>query len=165
MKSLLIGINAKYIHPNLAIRLLKANTSYSVDIKEYTIKDSAQAIISYIKDNGYDFVGFSCYIWNIEIIKEILKKLKNNNITIMLGGPEVSYNASYYLDNDMADYVIKNEGEEAFDLLLKYLDGKCSLNDIPNLYYKNGFTFDKLVDINNIKMAYNLLDDVKNKIV
>ena len=37
MKSLLIGINAKYIHPNLAIRLLKMNTSYDVDIKEFTI--------------------------------------------------------------------------------------------------------------------------------
>ena len=35
MKTLLIGINAKYIHPNLAIRLLKKNTKYPVDIKEF----------------------------------------------------------------------------------------------------------------------------------
>ena len=39
MKALLIGINAKYIHPNLAIRLLKKNTTCECDIKEYTIKD------------------------------------------------------------------------------------------------------------------------------
>ena len=38
MKTLLLGINAKYIHPNLAIRLLKANTKYQTDIKELTIK-------------------------------------------------------------------------------------------------------------------------------
>ena len=35
MKALLLGINSKYIHPNLAIRLLKANCDFNVDIKEY----------------------------------------------------------------------------------------------------------------------------------
>ena len=68
MKSLLIGINAKYIHPNLAIRLLKKNTSYEVDIIEFTIKDSIENIYNYIKENNYKTVGFSCYIWNIEFI-------------------------------------------------------------------------------------------------
>ena len=120
MKSLLIGINAKYIHPNLAIRLLKKNTSYDVDIKEFTIKDNIDNIYDFIIDNKYDTVGFSCYIWNIEFIKELLNKLKDNDITIILGGPEVSYNAIYYLENDLCDYVIKDEGEEAFHLLLSY---------------------------------------------
>ena len=46
MKTLLIGINSKYIHPNMAIRLLKANTDYDVDIKEFNIKDSANDIIN-----------------------------------------------------------------------------------------------------------------------
>lgn len=165
MKTLLIGINAKYIHPNLAIRLLKKNTNYDVDIKEFTIKDSIDSIIEYIIINNYQIVGFSCYIWNIEYVKEILNKLKNKDITIILGGPEVSYNAYYYLENDMCDYVIKNEGEEAFDLLLQYLNNKIEINKIPNLYYKNNFTFDKLVDINKTKMAYDLLDDVANKII
>lgn len=165
MKTLLIGINAKYIHPNLAIRLLKKNTNYDTDIKEFTIKDSIDSIIEYILINNYSIVAFSCYIWNIEFIKEILNKLKNKQLTIILGGPEVSYNAFYYLENDLCDYVIKNEGEEAFDLLLKHIDNKYEIDKIPNLYYKNRFTFDKLVDIDKIKMAYDLLDDVKNKIV
>ena len=142
MKVLLVGINAKYIHPNLAIRLLKKNTSYDVDIKEFTIKDNLENIVSYLLN--YEIIGFSCYIWNINLIKEILPLLKGK--TIILGGPEVSYNASYYLDNNLCDYVIKNEGEEAFDMLLKYLDNKCQINEIPNLYHKNGFTFDKLVE-------------------
>lgn len=165
MKTLLIGINAKYIHPNLAIRLLKRNTEYDTDIKEFTIKDSKESIIEYILENNYSIVAFSCYIWNIQFIKEILNKLKSTNITIILGGPEVSYNAQYYLENDLCDFVIKNEGEEAFDLLLKHIDNKYEIEKIPNLYYKNNFTFDKLVDINKIKMAYDLLDDVENKIV
>lgn len=165
MKTLLLAVNAKYIHPNLGIRLLKKNTDYDVDIKEFTIKDSASEMVDFIIDNEYKFVGFSCYIWNIEIIKEVLTRLKEHNINIMLGGPEVSYNAIYYLENDLADFVIKNEGEEAFDLLLKYLDNKCEISEVPNLYYKGGYTFDKLVDLEKTKMAYDLLDDVQNKIV
>ena len=162
MKAILVGINSKYIHPNLAIRLLKKNTDYPVYLKEFTIKDELTKIIEYLKD--YEIIAFSCYIWNIELIKKILPFLVKNH-TIILGGPEVSYNANYYLENDLAHYVIKNEGEEAFDLLLKYLDGKITIDKVPNLYHKNGFTFDKLVDISKIKMAYDLLDDVKNKIV
>lgn len=165
MKTLLIGINAKYIHPNLAIRLLKKNTRYDVDIKEFTIKENIKDIIDYILTNKYDTVAFSCYIWNIEIIKNILNLLKDKQLVIILGGPEVSYNAYYYLENNLASYIIKNEGEEAFDLLLHYLDGKCQLDEVPNLYYKGGYTFDKYVDINNIKPAYDLLDDMQNKIV
>ncbi len=165
MKTLLMGINAKYIHPNLAIRLLKANTTYDVDIIEFNIKDSCQKIIDYVCDNHYTVLGLSCYIWNIEIIKQILLQLKGKEITIILGGPEVSYNANYYLENDLCDYVIKNEGEESFQLLLDYLNGKHDLYSIPNLYYKGCFTFDKLVDIKSAKMAYNLLDDVENQIV
>ena len=165
MKTLLIGINAKYIHPNLAIRLLKANTSYDVDIIEFNIKDSTEKMLNYILINNYDVVGISCYIWNIVIIKEILLTLRKHNITVILGGPEVSYNANYYIDNNLCDYVIKNEGEEAFDLLLKHLDKKVVLKEIPNLYSKEGFTFDKLVDISKTKMAYDLLGDLTNQII
>ena len=165
MKTLLIGLNSKYIHPNIAIRLLKANTSYNVDIVEFNIKDDIKNIYEYIITNDYTVVGFSCYIWNIEMIKGLLLMLKDSNITIILGGPEVSYNAEYYINNNLCHYVIKNEGEESFDLLLKYLDNKIELNSVPNLYSKDGFTFDKLVDISNTKMAYDLLDDLENQII
>ena len=165
MKTLLLGINSKYIHPNMAIRLLKVNCDYDVSLKEFNIKDKVNDIYDYIINNNYEVIGISCYIWNIELVKELLSLLKNNNLTIILGGPEVSYNASYYLDNDLCNYVIKNEGEEAFNLLLHYLNKEISLNEIPNLYYKGGFTFDKLVDLSKTKMAYHLLDDLNNKII
>ena len=164
MKSLLIGINSKYIHPNIAIRLLKANCDYEVDLKEFNIKDKVEDIFEYIINNQYDVVGISCYIWNIELIKKLLPMLRKYNINIILGGPEVSYNAAYYLDNGLCDYVIKNEGEEAFNLILHHLDNKISLDKIPNLYHKDGFTYDKLVDISKTKMAYHLLDDIENRL-
>ena len=165
MKTLLLGINSKYIHPNMAIRLLKVNCDYDVSLKEFNIKDKVNDIYDYIINNNYEVIGISCYIWNIELVKELLSLLKNHNLTIILGGPEVSYNASYYLDNDLCNYVIKNEGEETFNLLLHYLNKEINLNEIPNLYYKGGFTFDKLVDLSKTKMAYHLLDDLNNKII
>lgn len=164
MKTLLIGINAKYIHPNLAIRLLKANTEEECEIKEFNIKDSYEKIYKSISE--YDVLAFSCYIWNIELIKKILLEAKKDNKIIILGGPEVSYNAEFYLKNNLADYVIKNEGEEAFDLLLQKINGKnIDIDSIPNLYYENKYTFDKYVDLNTKKMAYDLLDDIENQIV
>src|SRR5690554_1969060 len=104
MKTVLIGINAKYIHTNLAIRLLKVNCDYPVDIKEFTIKDDPEKVLEYLKD--YDLVGFSCYIWNIEYIKPLLKRI-NKKIKVLLGGPEVSFNPKEYLDNFNCTYVIK----------------------------------------------------------
>lgn len=160
MRIALVGINAKYIHPNLAIRLLMCNTSFPVDLKEYTIKDNIDKII--IELQNYDVIAFSCYIWNIKYIKEISLKLKEK--TIIFGGPEVSYNPFSYIPK-YASFVIKNEGEEAFDSLLKYLDGKMELLCVPNLYFNHGFTFDKYVDLDKIKLAYDLLDDVSNCIV
>ena len=165
MKTLLLGINSKYIHPNIAIRLLKANCDFEVDLKEFNIKDKVETIYEFIINNDYDVLGVSCYIWNIELVNVLLPLLRKHNIKIILGGPEVSYNALFYLENNLCDFVIKNEGEEAFNLILHYLDGKVKLEDIPNLYHKNGFTFDKLVDISKTKMAYHLLDDIQNKII
>ncbi len=164
MKTVLVAINAKYIHPNLAIRLLKKNTSYPCDILEYTIKDTINSITDTLLN--YDIIAFSVYIWNVNFIIEILSILKLHNKTIILGGPEVSYNAMYYISNSLAKFVIKNEGEETFNLLLHQLYNNIfDYNSIPNLYYENKYTFDKLVDLNKLKMAYDLYDDVENKII
>ena len=100
MKTLLLGINSKYIHPNVAIRLLKVNCDSDVDLKEFNIKDNVNDISEYILTNNYEVVGISCYIWNIELVKQLLDILRKHNVIVILGGPEVSYNASYYLDNN-----------------------------------------------------------------
>lgn len=166
MKTLLLAINSKYIHPNLAVRLLSENTAFSVDIKEFTIKDAPENIIGFVNDYKPDVLGVSCYIWNIEIVREILPKFSSK--TIILGGPEVSYNPEFYLENGLADYVIKNEGEEAFDRLLGCINGASGIESVPNLYYlKNGvttFTFDKNVDVSELRPAYDAYDDVSHKI-
>ena len=62
MKTLLLAVNAKYIHPNLGIRLLKKNTDYDVDIKEFTIKDSVSEMVDFIIDNKYILYTNSCIL-------------------------------------------------------------------------------------------------------
>ena len=126
MKTLLIGINSKYIHPALSIYQLAYNTTYPVTIKEFTIKDSIEKISNYIIDEKPDLVGFSVYIWNINIVKEIIKIIKNKNVKILLGGPEVSFNESDYILNNNVDFVINNEGEESFHLFCVRIGNKPS---------------------------------------
>ncbi|MDA3931993.1 MAG: DUF4080 domain-containing protein, partial [Tenericutes bacterium] len=159
MKTLLVGINSKYIHPNLAIRYLKANTDFSVDVLEFNIKDNQEEMIKKIVEFNPDLIGFSVYIWNIEIIKKLINTIRkiNNQIKILLGGPEVSYvNESFFKEN-LADYIIVNEGEEAFNLLLVALHNNQDLSNIPNLIYID----DDSIHLNQTKLIKKL-DDLKD---
>lgn len=147
MKSLLIGINAKYIHPALAIYQLKANTSCEVSIYETTIKEPFDNIYNYLVEQinrGILHLAFSTYLWNIEIIISLLKKLKPNfpNIIVSAGGPEVGYDVNNFLmlkqeEQYLFDYLIRGEGENAFNELCLFLDKKIPLEEVTNLSYRN----------------------------
>ncbi|WP_409299314.1 B12-binding domain-containing radical SAM protein [Peribacillus sp. SCS-26] len=134
-------LNAKYIHTSLSIRYLKAcaEPEYNVGIAEYTIKDPAINIVTDLYNKNPDVIGFSCYIWNIEeTIKviSILKKIKPE-LTIILGGPEVTYDAIHWLDRiPEADFIVIGEGEASFKQLLIQLDGSRDFSAIPGLAYR-----------------------------
>lgn len=93
MRILLTTLNAKYIHINLAIRLLyNLNKDFEgLEWKEFTINESQEGIAAHCKD--FDIVAFSCYIWNITQTLAVARKIKalNPYVKILLGGPEVSY--------------------------------------------------------------------------
>ncbi|MGL5977756.1 MAG: DUF4080 domain-containing protein [Erysipelotrichaceae bacterium] len=98
MKTLLTTLNAKYIHKNLALRLVYAAKpqDFTAAIKEYTIKDDLEKIANNILSHDVDVVCFSVYIWNIEETKVIIQMLKTKqpDLHIILGGPEVSFAAT-----------------------------------------------------------------------
>ena len=75
MKAYLIAINSKYIHPGMGVFSLVSNSKYPVIYDEFTIKDKKEKIINAILNNDYDVLGFSVYIWNSTIVKEILTYL------------------------------------------------------------------------------------------
>ena len=126
---LLVGINAKYIHTTLAVRSLQANAGKyrkNVEIAEYTINHRREEIFQDIYRRKPEAVGFSCYIWNIEMIREIIKELKKllPDTDIWVGGPEVTYDADKLLA-EMPELtgVMVGEGEATFyDVLRRYLD-------------------------------------------
>ncbi len=132
MKTLITTLNSKYIHKSLSLRLLYVATKdyHDVDFVEYTIKEDLDKITADIIARKVQIVAFSVYIWNVELIKELCIKLKNinQNLIIIFGGPEVSYEIDYFLDNYEIDYLISGEGEIAFKQLLDCLENKKGIS-------------------------------------
>lgn len=144
MNIVLATLNAKYIHTNLAIRYLKsyAKPEFNPILAEYTIKDPSFNIVSDLYQKKPDIIGFSCYIWNIEETIRVIRMLKevSPKTTIILGGPEVSYDVHDWLHRiDEVDFIIMGEGELSYKQLLRHLDGQIPLNDVPGIgYLKEG---------------------------
>lgn len=162
MKNLLVGINAKYIHSNLAIRYLQryleSSTPYHAAIAEYTINHRTEMILREIYEQRPDLIGFSCYIWNFEYVKELtveLKKLLPDTV-IVWGGPEVSYQSEQYI-GVYADYLVCGEGEQAFAELVCQLEK----GQPPTDRVRRGAP----VDMDTIPFVYDDLTDLQNRIL
>ncbi|PLR76101.1 B12-binding domain-containing radical SAM protein [Bacillus sp. V3-13] len=135
-------LNAKYIHTNIAIRYLKAyaRPEFDVQLTEYTIKDPIMNIVTDLIRKEPDLIGFSCYIWNIEETIKVIKMIKKINpaIRIVVGGPEVTYDAREWMDeNAEFDFIVIGEGEETFKQLLSELDGSRDFSKVPGLAFRN----------------------------
>jgi len=139
MKILLAAVNAKYIHSNLAVYCLKsyaASKGQEAEIAEYTINQQPGEVLRDLYERNADVVAFSCYIWNIEFIKTVIKDYKKirPQSEIWLGGPEVSYRAEALL-TELPEVrgVMVGEGEEIFARLAKAYREEVSLNEIPGI--------------------------------
>lgn len=179
MKIVLSTLNAKYIHSSLALRYLKAysqNEFPDIEIIEYSIKEPILNLLSDLYKKNPDIVGFSCYIWNIEETLELVKLIKKvmPNVSIVLGGPEVSYDIKYWLERvKEIDYIVYGEGEETFLQLLKALKENRNISKINGLAYniENNFVMtppQKKLNLNNIPSPYQDENDIaslKDKIV
>ncbi|MEO3945681.1 B12-binding domain-containing radical SAM protein [Gorillibacterium sp. CAU 1737] len=141
MNVVLATLNAKYIHTNLALRLLKAycGDEFPAEIVEYTMKDPIMNVVTDLFGRRPDVVGFSCYIWNIEEtlrISELLKKVLPE-LRIILGGPEVSYDADIWLKRSPAvDFIVMGEGEEPFRGLLRQIQGAGNWRAVDGIAYR-----------------------------
>lgn len=142
MKVILTTLNAKYTHSSLALRYLKeyCKPVCEVEIKEFSINNSILDILSQIYQTKPNTVGFACYIWNIEMTIKLVNLLKKvlPDITIICGGPEVSYQPEEFLrENESVDYIIQGEGEETLYHLLAQLKLGKRIEGIPALTYYN----------------------------
>ena len=177
MKILLAACNAKYIHSNLAVYDLKAYSSdydEHVILREYTINQPKDEILKDIYSSGADVVCFSCYIWNISFVWELIRDLVKilPKTAFWAGGPEVSYDAEKFL-TEMPEMtgVMVGEGEKTFhDLLEFYIDGKDSLEEISGIAYRTGDKiihngWRELMDLSAIPFVYEHLEKFENRII
>ena len=177
MKILLAACNAKYIHSNLAVYDLKAYSSdydKEVFLREYTINQPKDEILKDIYGSGADVVCFSCYIWNISFVRELIRDLVKilPKTAFWAGGPEVSYDAEKFL-TEMPEMtgVMVGEGEKTFhDLLEFYIDGKDSLEEISGIAYRTGDKiihngWRELMDLSAIPFVYEHLEKFENRII
>ena len=177
MKILLAACNAKYIHSNLAVYDLKAYSSdydKEVLLREYTINQPKDEMLKDIYGSGADVVCFSCYIWNISFVRELIRDLVKilPKTAFWAGGPEVSYDAEKFL-TEMPEMtgVMVGEGEKTFhDLLEFYIDGKDSLEEISGIAYRTGDKiihngWRELMDLSAIPFVYEHLEKFENRII
>lgn len=146
-KVILAALNAKYIHSNLALRYLSRfqnnNQKHHVETMEFTINQRLDFIAEELFRKQPDVVLFSCYIWNVEMLRQlcpILKKIMPDCV-IGFGGPEVSYESETFLrENPAVDFVMRGEGELVFTKYLEHLDAgnPATLGEIESLTYRQG---------------------------
>ena len=174
MKYLLVAVNAKYIHSNPAVYSLRAYAGEKygehIELAEYTINQRTEDILADIYQRKPDAIGFSCYIWNIRMIRELLAELPKvlEHTELWLGGPEVSYDAPRILIQfPHLKGIIVGEGEATFrELMAYYVEGDRSLSEIAGLYLPEGFTpMRPLLSMDELPFLYGDLEQFQNRII
>ncbi len=179
MKILLIAINAKYIHSNLAIYCLRAcagEQKEQVELAEYTINHQKEDILADIYKRKPDVAAFSCYIWNRDYVLSLIRDLSLlcPEVPIWVGGPEVSYDAVQFLrDYPQVTGVMAGEGERSFQALAEYYVKKTegSLGKIRGLTWRgeNGDIYEnspaELMNLDEIPFVYEKIEAFGHKII
>ena len=127
MKTVILAVNSKYVHTLLAPRYLKANCiGQDVSIYETNVNARLNDVISDIYLLSPDVIAISMYIFNISFVRSFLSEIRLvlPKVKIILGGWEAAFDTEGYLD--VADYIIKGEGDLAFSGLLTDIEnGAC----------------------------------------
>lgn len=191
MKILLTAINAKYIHSNLAVYSLKASAGEykdQVEIAEFTINNQADYILEEIYKRKPDVLMFSCYIWNLAMIENVMREFHKlcPNVPIWIGGPEVSFEVETFLkQHPQVTGIMMGEGEETFrELCRLYAQRKKQRGDFclgkEDLKETKGiaFSYDEdgektvhvnewraIMDMSSLPFAYDKMEDFSNRII
>ncbi|MGI6186089.1 MAG: B12-binding domain-containing radical SAM protein, partial [Brevibacillus sp.] len=184
MKILLSTLNAKYIHSSLALRYLRSYarpTFPDIELVEYTINDVTLNIVADVYKRQPDVAAFSCYIWNIRETLDVIRNLKKvrPDLPVVLGGPEVTYDADEWLKkHPEIDVIVIGEGEQTFlELLQVYDESRRTgepprLRDVAGIAYREGehvrFTAPRaqIENLDTIPSPYaDNLDELNNRVV
>ena len=176
MKFLLVALNAKYIHSNPALHSLRAYAGKeyqdNIELAEYTINNESGTILADLYKRQPDVVGFSCYIWNRNMLMDIVGEFHKlmPGVPIWLGGPEVSFAARQILDEKKeVTGIMIGEGEETFLHLLKHYlkeDGYGELGQIQGIVTREyEYKERPLLDMDTLPFLYSDLSAFENRII
>jgi len=162
MKIILSTLNSRFTHSAIGLRCIYANMDDLQDdttILEFSINDAMQSVAEKILKENPDILGLGVYIWNVTLIKELIHIIKkvSPKTTIILGGPEVSYEP-FRVNLDDANFIIKGEGDRAFyELCQKIINDEKSERVIPMA----------LPNLKEIQLPYKYYtdDDIKNRYI
>jgi radical SAM superfamily enzyme YgiQ (UPF0313 family) len=164
---ILTTINAKWIHPSLALRLLKANLGGLQDrceIIEFALRQPLAEKLEPFMNRRIHILGVSVSIWNhlatIELLKELEKiwAKPEEKPVVIFGGPEVSFLPPSAEIFRFADFVIRGEGEDVFKILCEKILSAPQRAEPPQAKMTQ-FVNAENVDVSKIKSAYHLYTD------
>lgn len=131
MRVLLFSLNSRYIHVSPAPYALKAGVlahsrhPHEVTVIDKTVNDDEKALAAILQSTEADLYAFPVYIWNVSLVERLvpLVKAAHPHARILLGGPEVSYDAAHFFTRlPEVDFILSGEGEYPFALLLGVLE-------------------------------------------
>ena len=177
LRVLLVALNAKYVHTNLALRYLREEVRAvypDVLLREFSINEHLDRIAEEIYEAKADVIGFSCYIWNLKEIVAVIRHLHPvcPDVRFVIGGPEVSFEVEeFLLEHPEVDALVVGEGERTFlELLTKWQDGRDLSHVAGVAWTENG----KVVvnpprlassDLNDLPLPYTENEDFTGRLV
>ena len=122
----LTTLNARYIHAAFGLRYLQANLGeFEKDciIEEFALDSRIADIVERLLHHKPEIIGIGVYIWNVRQSEQLVAMLKTvaPEITVVLGGPEVSHEFAGQTIVELADHVITGWGEVSFKQLVANL--------------------------------------------
>lgn len=120
----LATLNARYAHAALGLRYLAANMGElkaETKIAEFVLGTRPADLVEALLAERPRIVGLGVYIWNAEETAKAVAMLKRvaPEVTVVLGGPEVSYEIDEQRICALADYVITGWGDMTFAKLCR----------------------------------------------
>ena len=124
MTILLSTLNARYAHASLGLRYLLANMGElqaQTRLEEFVIGTRPADIVEKLLAGSPRIVGFGVYIWNVEETTKVVALMKRlaPQVTVVLGGPEVSHEHGEQDIVRLADYLVTGWGDVTFPSLCR----------------------------------------------
>lgn len=161
---LLVAINAKYIHSSIGHRSLLSNLGElktRTKLVEFDIRRRASEIAEQILKFHPKILAFGVYIWNVELVTEVVRLVKRirPEITLLLGGPEVSFPADHPPVAQLADYILCGESEISFPKICRQI--------LSGSHPENKVIFEEQPLLDTLELPYDLYTeaDILNRIL